>query len=160
LGVFDFVWEGCVVVVPRFARDADLDDPQQHLGWLFADWPKVGKSQPYPSAPKPLLPHHSEWAYRLGFRFHPELAELVKTVDGDGQIVFASVDEAAELDAARMSPEVEVRDLLAQVNPELASTVDGLSDGERADMLAEFEARLRESLDTLAQVRDMLGGDS
>lgn len=147
------------MAVPRFVEDADLEDPQQHLSWVFADWPKVGKSQPYPSAPKPLLPHHSELAYKLGLRYHPELAELVKTVDKDGQIVFVSPAEADELRSARPAPEVEVKDLLAKVNPDLASSLGGLSEPERAEKLSEFEDRLKDSLDTLAKVRDMLGGD-
>lgn len=148
------------MAIPVFAEDANLDDPREHLAWLFGQWPKVEESQPYPPAPRPMLPFHSEWAYRMGLRFHPELAEIVKVPGPDGFPVFVSREEADTLraQAAEVDVEAEVNSMLQQVDPALAASLQNLSEEERQIKLQEQREELARTVETLTKIQEALGG--
>lgn len=149
--------------VPAFAHEADFDNPRQFAAWAIGQWPKVEKSQPYPPAPRAMLPYHSEFLWKLGFRFHPEKAELVKVMGKDGWPIFVSPEEADKLKAEEMTPDqvqAEAYHLLDQIQPGLAAELDSLTPEQKAAKAKELEANLASSLEVLKQLQEHLGGAS
>lgn len=147
--------------VPEYLSDANLDDPREALAWVFAQWPKVGESQPYPAAPRPLLGPHSEFAYALGVRVHPELATLKKVPGENGSPVFIPVDEPDPVPAAGSAGDVsvEVLGLLAQVSPEMAARVAAMTPDEREKAVEDNRAAFEQAVSALAELQDKFGGE-
>lgn len=148
-----------VVAVPRFPDEADLDNPQEMFAWLFSGWPHVGESRPYPQAPDPFIPHHSQLAYDLGFRYHPELATVKKVRDksGYGYKYIPVGDPDPVLPKPAAEPEDEVVAMLQEVDPALAKHIAGLSEDERRAELKAREPDFKKSLAVLQRL--MAEGD-
>lgn len=143
--------------MPNFVSEADMDDPREHCAWAISFWPGVGKSQPYPAAPRPLLPHHSELLYDLGFRYHPELATRKKVVDEKGTIQFIPVDEPDPVAPVVEESSTEALALLGQIDQELAARVATMDESERELLMAEYKGSFGEALTALQKLRDGFG---
>lgn len=145
--------------IPDFFEDADMDDPRQMFAPLFSAWPKVEKMQPFPVA-RPLIPYHSEFAYKLGYRHHPELQELFKVKDSTGHR-FVDRAELEELKAKGGTVEEAVaRDgllgMLASINPELANEIASLDESERTARVAAMGSEVDESMQQLVKLQSFL----
>lgn len=143
--------------VPRLFEDADMEDPRQHCAPGIADWQAVEKMAPMPS-PLPLVPYHSEQLYKLGYRHHPELQVLFKVLDERKRPRFVDRAEFDALQAVK-SPQADPMLMLKQFNPDLAKSLDGLSDSERVERMQAMEGSAREAVDMLMKIREMIGGD-
>lgn len=145
------------MAVPNFVSDANLDDPKQHCAWAICYWPGVGKSQPYPAAPRPLIPHHSELLYDLGFRYHPELATKKKVVTEKGDVAFISVDEPDPVAPDVVDASTEALALLGQIDPELATRVATMDESERAAAIEAHKGEFGAAMESLQKIRDGFG---
>lgn len=137
---------------PRFANEADLNDPKQVLAWVLADFPKVGKTQPYPPPPEVLLPHLSQWLTDLGVFYDPERA-VIKKVRTESGVDFIPVGED---DPVVESEPDSVIELLRTVDPGFADTIEAMSPDQRK---AEMLARREMFEDAIKVLRDLGGGE-
>lgn len=133
----------------------DWDDPKQHLAPFISEWPAFGKMQPMPS-PLALVPHQAEHLYRMGVRFHPELAEVVKVQDAEGVTHFVSPEKAEEMRAAQQIAPDEALDLLAKIDPERAERYAGMSEDERLAEVSKTAPEIAEAMKELAKLRAAL----
>ncbi|AYR03177.1 hypothetical protein SEA_OCTOBIEN14_29 [Gordonia phage Octobien14] len=142
----------------RFESEVtDWDDPTQHLAPFLYEWPAFGKMQAMP-APTALVPYQAELLYKMGVRFHPELAEVVKVSDADGVSQWVSKAEAealAEAESERLGSD-EALGLLAKISPDRAAEIESMSDEERAAQADAMAPDLAEALNELARLRKAL----
>lgn len=137
---------------PVYMKDANLDDPQQFAAWALSNWPGVEKSQPYPAAPAPLLPYHSQLLWDLGFRCHPELA-VIKKVPGPKHLpVFIGVDEPDPEPEDTQAEEADLKALLNRVDPDLVRNLASLSPEERENELISRKAAFDEAIEVLRKI--------
>ncbi|UDL15262.1 hypothetical protein SEA_KUDEFRE_28 [Gordonia phage Kudefre] len=141
----------------RFESEVtDWDDPTQHLAPFLYEWPAFGKMQAMP-APTALVPYQAELLYKMGVRFHPELAEVVKVSDADGVSQWVSKAEAEEMaNASSALGSDEALGLLAKISPERAAEIEAMSDSEREARVEAMTPDLAESLNELARLRKAL----
>lgn len=146
--------------VPAYAEECDPNNPRQFAAWALSLWPQIEKSQPYPPAPRAMLPFHSEHLWKLGFRFHPELAELVKVPGKDGWPVFVTPEEAEVLNADEPTSDqvqAEAMHLLDQIQPGLAAEIDGMTPEQKAKKAEELQSTLASSLEAIKKLQEHLG---
>lgn len=140
----------------QFVEDVtDWDDPRQHLAPFLSAWPAFGKMQAMPT-PLALVPFQSDLLYRMGVRFHPELAEVVKVQDSEGVTQWVSPEEAEQMREAGKLSSDEALDLLAKISPERAEAIKQMSDEERAAQFEESAPDLAEALKELTKLRQAL----
>lgn len=144
--------------VPQFAHEANHDDPKEFMSWFLSDWPKIEKAQPYPSAPRPFLPYHSQLGWDLGFRYHPELATLKKVATKDG-VAFIPVGDDDPVVGDTTSHGDEVAALLAQVDPGYAERIAGMTPAERHDALEGAKAEAEKAIEVLKRLSEVLPTD-
>lgn len=146
--------------VPGYVDEADLDDPREHLVWAINSWPAVEKSQPYPAAPNPLLPHHAENLYNLGLRYHPELAthKKVRGKDGMPKVVPVGAPDPVEVEASMEGSGLpgEALALLGQIDPAMAEEIRNMPPDQRA---AELESRHALFVESLEMLKKFGAGD-
>ncbi len=144
-------------IVPEYAAEADLKNPLEHIAWALSSWPGVEDSQPYPPAPRPLLPFHSKHLYDLGFRYHPKKATIRKVVGPKGVPIFVGVDDpdpVVDAEVAAQMPQ-DVMGLLAEVDPNLAANIGSMSEDERKQALRDQ----RQAFEDAVEVLRKLSGD-
>ncbi|AXQ64401.1 minor tail protein [Gordonia phage Neville] len=140
----------------QFVEDVtDWEDPRQHLAPFLSAWPAFGKMQAMPT-PLALVPHQAEHLYRMGIRFHPELAEVVKVQDAEGVTHWVTPEEVEEMREAGKLSSSDALDLLAKINPDKAAEIASMSDEERAAQFEESAPELADALRELTKLRQAL----
>lgn len=144
----------------------EFEDSFQQLCWALTQWPGIGKQLPMPTN-RAMAPYQSDILYRLGLRYHPDLATLFKIPDPDPDAprdagIFvdrAAYDEWLGSGSAEEQVPAQARqiiDLLRHIDPARAETVERMAKVEAVEGTEEAKQRALDSLNDLIALKDVL----
>lgn len=138
----------------------NMGDPRQHLAWAMSSMPSHNGGQPIAIPPK-AIPEWSKMLYALGFRHHPDeqtLFPVASEQPGMGwlspvQWVSREEYDKHEANRAAKAEGLDLNNVLAAVNPDLAQRLADMSDLQKRDAMAAEAARLGNLVGRMQEIR-------
>lgn len=145
--------------MPEGFETIDMSDPRQHFVWALGSMPSHTPGGHPVAIPPLVVPEWSKFLHALGFRHDPEhqtLFPITSEQPGMGwlsPVRWVSREEYDKHQGTKPAREVDLNAMLAAINPELAQTIDGMSDAEKREAMAEQAAKIPGVIEGLAQMR-------